>query len=116
MERIKVLNNALALIKEMYTVWDDYDFREVSTEPQKRVPKMVFCKEAIVISDEVRRVLNFCKEAFVREVRVNYKDCDYVVVLSADTYAGFLTGMHIEVYTPKGEGMNAMYQLVTADL
>lgn len=103
-EEAKFLNT------HMKTVWQDYDFQEISNNLNRRVPKIEFDVEVKVMLDEVHHYENEV-EIYEREYQIEYNGNVYIFEISAHLCNGSVKKFQLDVSTPAGDGVGGKYRL-----
>ena len=91
---------ARELVKNMSTVWDEYDYFEQSIEINCRVPKIQFPSNLDVeaVEKKLDYVKGFAHEKFIRKYEVTYRDKHYLFDISVDSYWGCVKRFWLTVY------------------
>lgn len=98
------------LSTHMKTVWQDYDFQEISNNLNSRVPKIEFDVEVKVMFDEVHHYKNGI-EIYVREYQIEYNGNVYIFEILTHLFNGSVRQYQLDVSTPAGDGVGGKYRL-----
>jgi len=99
------------LISHVITHWDNYDFKEKTSDPERRVPRISLkgIRDIEISPKEVEHVEGFGYELFIRKYEVVYKDTQYIFKLTVDSHFGCVRQYTLSVLLYTCNEMKELY-------
>ncbi len=114
-DKKQLVAEARQLYGVMETVWDNYDFSEMSNLYEHRVPEMKFNADIQVMVNEVHYIPGR-PSMYVREYQVSYNNQEYIFQLAAHIEEDFVRKFVVTVAVPAGDGRGGVHRLFSENL